>query len=76
MSLNGNQRKKVYGIRIEIMKEQPQRFNSLEEATKEMILSDFDGVLEYKLQYVKGAWEVKRRLITANAIGKSHWTVL
>jgi hypothetical protein len=58
------------------MKEVAQRFNSLEEATKEMILSDFDGVVEYKLKYIKGAWEVKRRLMTANTIGQTHWVVV
>lgn len=58
------------------MKEQPTRFNSLEEAAKEMILSDFDGVLEYKLQYIKGAWEIKRKLMTINTIGQTHWVVL
>ena len=54
------------------MKEQATRFNALEEATKAMIESDFDGVVEYKLQYLKGAWEVKRKLMTANTIGQTH----
>jgi len=65
-------------------KKEGTHFPTLEAATKEMLLTDFNRCLEYRLTYhapdeknnVREFWTVKRKIMDHCVFCKQHWTDL
>lgn len=65
-------------------RDKPKKFDTLEDALRELKLMDFDRVLEYRIVYhrpdektgEREHWTVKRKIMDNFAFGKPRWTNL